>query len=85
MAIALLNYFVLQRCLILVCQQYKAKMKNLLPTVLICFVLLLNACTKSASENITGKWHVVSDSMITNGAAISYNIYHGNILNYFIF
>ncbi len=60
-------------------------MKKILPAILICFVMLLNACTKSGSETITGKWSVVSDSMITRGASVSYNVYRGIRGDYFNF
>ena len=61
-------------------------MKNYLFAILIVlFGLLLNACTKSSLSSIEGKWSVVTDSTIISGASVSYNVYHGNDLDYFIF
>ena len=49
------------------------------------FGLLLNACSKSGSSTITGKWNIASDSTIISGGTDSYNIYHGAIGDYFVF
>jgi hypothetical protein len=52
-------------------------------TIFLC--LIMNACTKSASDTLTGFWHIVSDSTITTGPSVSYNIFHGSEDDYFSF
>jgi hypothetical protein len=60
-------------------------MKNYLHTAFILLITLLSACTKSGSSTITGKWNVVSDSVIISGGTVSYNIYNGISGDYFVF
>ena len=67
----------LQRYRNIVCH-YKKSMKNFLFAAFACVGLV--ACNKSGSSTLTGRWKVISDSSITSGATVSYNIYNEMIM-----
>jgi hypothetical protein len=53
-------------------------MKVFLPVATMIFTcVIINACGKSASNTLSGVWNVISDSIITTGPSVSYNVYNG--------
>jgi len=46
---------------------------------------ILNACEKSGSDVIAGRWHVINDSSIITGPSISYDVFDGSDDDYFNF
>lgn len=70
--------------------KYIVSYKNYMKVFLFAFMLIfggaiLNACEKSGSDVITGRWNVINDSSIITGPSISYDVFRGSDDDYFNF